>query len=61
MLVAVEAVDGDRYVPSALGIFLGIGVQYPLVTRHGNVHLSSLAQEVHVELNEFHCVFGIRG
>ena len=49
MLVAVEAVDGDRYVPATLRILLGVGVQYPLVARCCDGHRSGLAQEVHVE------------
>ena len=49
VLVAVEAVDGDRYVPAALRINLCIGVQHPLVVGHGNVDAAGLTQEVHVE------------
>ena len=53
VLVTVEAVDGDRQVPATLRIHLGIGVQHPLVTRHGNGQASCLMQVVNIERDEF--------
>ena len=60
-LVAVEASDGDRYVPAALIVLLGVGVQHPLVDRCRDGHRSGLAQEVHVELGRSLGVFGVGG
>ena len=61
VLVSVKSVDGHRYVPSTLlvGILLCVGVQYPLVARHRDIHRSGLTQEVYVERCVLHGVIRI--
>ena len=49
LLIPVESVDDNRNIPSAFVIYLSIGVQYPLVARHRDIHCTCLAQEVYVE------------
>ena len=60
VLVAVEVADGYRYVPSAVRVLLGKGVQYPFVCRCRDAHRSRLTQEVNVELCRCSSVLGIR-